>query len=341
MRTQGDFIMRIIASFKGMLAALALVVTLGIAAPAQAQQSIQGVNPTAQAVKEEQLLRQLDAVSGRVSIPDQKSGLLIQPQGREWRQFHNTTMFWVGVVSVLGMIAVLAVFYMTRGKIMIEGGFSGRTILRFNVLERFVHWLTAGCFIILALSGLNVTFGKSVLLPLMGHEAFTALSVWAKYAHNFLAFPFMAGILFMFAVWVKDNIPEGADIAWLKAGGGLIGHEHPPAKKFNGGQKLIFWSVIIGGVALSISGVLLLFPFFATTIWNMQLAQIVHGLVGVLLIAVMLAHAYIGSIGMQGAFDAMGSGEVDLNWAKEHHSLWVQEEEAKKNSVPKGMVAAE
>jgi formate dehydrogenase subunit gamma len=204
-----------------------------------------------------------------------------------------------------------------------------------------VHWLTAGCFIILALSGLNVTFGKSVLLPLMGHEAFTALSVWAKYAHNFLAFPFMAGILFMFAVWVKDNIPEGADIAWLKAGGGLIGHEHPPAKKFNGGQKLIFWSVIIGGVALSISGVLLLFPFFATTIWNMQLAQIVHGLVGVLLIAVMLAHAYIGSIGMQGAFDAMGSGEVDLNWAKEHHSLWVQEEEAKKNSVPKGMVAAE
>jgi len=333
--------MRIIASFKGMLAAVALVVTLGIAAPAQAQQSIQGVNPTAQAVKEEQLLRQLDAVSGRVSIPDQKSGLLIQPQGREWRQFHNTTMFWVGVVSVLGMIGLLAVFYMTRGKIMIEGGFSGRTILRFNVLERFVHWLTAGCFIILALSGLNVTFGKSVLLPLMGHEAFTALSVWAKYAHNFLAFPFMAGILFMFAVWVKDNIPEGADIAWLKAGGGLIGHEHPPAKKFNGGQKLIFWSVIIGGVALSISGVLLLFPFFATTIWNMQLAQIVHGLVGVLLIAVMLAHAYIGSIGMQGAFDAMGSGEVDLNWAKEHHSLWVQEEEAKKNSVPKGMVAAE
>ena len=333
--------MRIVASFKIAMVALALVVMMGVSAPVHAQQSIQGVNPTAQAVKEEQLLRQLDAVSGRVSIPDQKSGLLIQPQGREWRQFHNTTMFWVGAVAVLGMIALLAVFYMTRGKIMIDGGLSGRTITRFNVLERFVHWLTAGCFIILALSGLNVTFGKSVLLPLIGHEAFTNVSILAKYAHNFLAFPFMFGIVFMFAVWVKDNIPNGADIAWLKAGGGLIGHEHPPAKKFNGGQKLIFWSVIIGGVLLSISGVLLLFPFFATTIWNMQLAQIVHGLVGVLLIAAMLAHAYIGSIGMQGAFDAMGSGEVDLNWAKEHHSLWVQEEEAKKGSLPKGMVAAE
>lgn len=333
--------MRIVASFKIAMAALALVVMMGVSSPINAQQSIQGVNPTAQAVKEEQLLRQLDAVSGRVSIPDQKSGLLIQPQGREWRKFHNTTMFWVGAVAVLGMIALLAVFYMTRGKIMVDGGLSGRTITRFNVLERFVHWLTAGCFIILALSGLNVTFGKSVLLPLIGHESFTTISILAKYAHNFLAFPFMVGIVFMFAVWVKDNIPNGADIAWLKAGGGLIGHEHPPAKKFNGGQKLIFWSVIIGGVLLSISGVLLLFPFFATTIWNMQLAQIVHGLVGVLLIAAMLAHAYIGSIGMQGAFDAMGSGEVDLNWAKEHHSLWVQEEEAKKGSVPKGMVAAE
>lgn len=333
--------MRFIASLKTAFAALVLVVMMAGAQPVSAQQSIQGVNPTAQAVKEEQLLKQLDAVSGRVSIPDAKSGLLIQPQGREWRQFHNTTMFWVGAVAVLGMLAVLVLFYMMRGKIMIDGGFSGRTILRFNVFERFVHWLTAGCFIVLALSGMNVTFGKSVLLPLIGHEAFTNVSIVAKYAHNFLAFPFMAGIVFMFAVWVRDNIPEGGDLAWLKAGGGLLGHEHPPAKKFNGGQKLIFWSVILGGVALSISGILLLFPFFATTIWDMQIAQIVHGLVGVVLIAIMLAHAYIGSVGMEGAFDAMGSGEVDLNWAKEHHSLWVQEEEAKKNGVPKGMVAAE
>jgi formate dehydrogenase subunit gamma len=333
--------MRIIASLKTALAAFALVLTLAMVSPVSAQQSIQGVNPTAQAVKEQELLRQLDAVSGRVSIQDQKSGLLIQPQGREWRQFHNTTMFWVGVVSVLGMIGVLIAFYTIRGKITIDGGMSGRTILRFNVFERFVHWLTAGCFIILALSGLNVTFGKSVLLPMIGHEAFTNVSVIAKYAHNFLAFPFMAGILFMLAVWVKDNIPDSVDVAWFKAGGGLVGHEHPPAKKFNGGQKLIFWSVVLGGIALSISGVLLLFPFFATTIWDMQIAQIVHGLVGVVLIAIMLAHAYIGSVGMEGAFDAMGSGEVDLNWAKEHHSLWVKEEESKKAAMPKGMVAAE
>jgi formate dehydrogenase subunit gamma len=153
-----------------------------------------------------------------------------------------------------------------------------------------------------------------------------------KFAHNFLAFPFMLGLVFMFLVWVKDNVPNAIDVAWFKAGGGLIGSAHPPAKKFNGGQKLIFWSVILGGAVLSFTGVILIFPFFwGTTIGDVQLAQIVHAVVSALLTAVMLAHVYIGSVGMQGAFDAMGSGEVDVNWAKEHHSLWVEEAKAKGN----------
>jgi formate dehydrogenase subunit gamma len=58
----------------------------------------------------------------------------------------------------------------------------------------------------------------------------------------------------------------------------------------------------------------------------MQIAQVVHGVVAVLFVAAMLAHIYIGTIGMQGAFEAMGKGTVDLNWAKEHHSLWVEQE---------------
>jgi formate dehydrogenase subunit gamma len=61
----------------------------------------------------------------------------------------------------------------------------------------------------------------------------------------------------------------------------------------------------------------------------MQLAHIIHGLLSVLMIAAMMAHIYIGSVGMRGAFDAMGSGQVDLNWAREHHSVWVEKELAK------------
>ena len=139
----------------------------------------------------------------------------------------------------------------------------------------------------------------------------------------------MFGIALMFAVWIKDNIPGRVDWAWLKEGGGFFNKKHPPAWRFNAGQKLIFWSVVIGGAALSASGLMLLIPFAATNIAGMQIAQIVHGLTGVIMIAIILAHIYIGTLGMEGAFDAMGTGEVDLTWAREHHGLWVEETEAK------------
>ncbi|MFN7195010.1 MAG: formate dehydrogenase subunit gamma [bacterium] len=306
---------------------LALLVATGVNVGAQQPNS---VNPTASAVTEDQLFRQLNpTVAGRITIPDDKAGILIQPAGRDWRSFHQVTQAWIGAIAILGMGAVILTFYFVRGRIPIGAGPSGKRILRFNSFERFVHWMTAGCFIVLGVTGLNITFGKALILPLLGYEAFAFISQMGKYAHNFLAFPFMLGLVFMFAVWVKDNIPNAVDVAWFKAGGGLVGSGHPPARKFNGGQKLIFWSVIVGGVALSISGVILLFPFVGTTIADMQLAQMVHGAVSLVLVGVMIAHIYIGSVGMEGAFDAMGSGEVDLNWAKEHHSLWVAEVDAK------------
>jgi formate dehydrogenase subunit gamma len=189
--------------------------------------------------------------------------------------------------------------------------------------------MTAACFIVLGLTGLNITFGKTLLLPVVGPEAFAAFSQWGKYAHNYLSFPFTLGVLFIFLIWLKDNIPGKADVEWLKAGGGLVGSGHPPARRFNAGQKIIYWIVVFGGTAVAVSGYFLLFPFYETGIRGMQFSEIVHGVVAMLFVAAMLAHIYIGTVGMEGAFDAMGTGEVDLNWAKEHHSLWVEEEAAK------------
>ncbi|WP_349368381.1 formate dehydrogenase subunit gamma [Salinarimonas sp.] len=311
-------------------AALAAIALLGLAALAAPETvSAQTVNPTADAVTEEQLLQALQPggeIAGRVSIPDQAATGLIKPGGQDWRAFHQGTMLWITAIALLGMLAVVVAFYAVRGKITIDSGLSGIKILRFNGFERFVHWLTAGSFLVLALTGLNLVFGRHVLLPLFGPETFAAATQWGKYAHNYLAWPFMAGLVFMLVVWIKDNIPNGTDVAWLKAGGGLFSKGvHPPAKKFNAGQKGIFWSVIIGGAALSVTGVFLLFPWLAGGYADWQLMQIIHGIVAAVLVAIMVGHIYIGSVGMQGAFDAMGSGEVDYNWAKEHHSLWAEE----------------
>ncbi|MBR0654231.1 formate dehydrogenase subunit gamma [Plastoroseomonas arctica] len=268
-------------------------------------------------------------IEGRITIPNQQAATLIQPAGREWRAFHNRTLAWVGGVAVVGMLALLAIFFFSRGRIRIEGGPSGQTIQRFNILERANHWMVASCFIILGLSGLNLTFGRHLLLPMVGPEAFTAVSQWGKYAHNFLSFPFALGLVVMFLLWVRDNIPNRRDITWFKMGGGFIGKGHPAAERFNAGQKVVFWITILGGGAVAASGYFLIFPFAATDIAGMQLSHIVHSLLAVLMIAAMLAHIYIGSLGMEGAIDAMSSGQVDVKWAKEHHSLWVEEEMGK------------
>ena len=99
-------------------------------------------------------------------------------------------------------------------------------------------------------------------------------------------------------------------------------------------RSSIYWVVVLGGGAVAVSGYVLIFPFYGTTIETMQHAEIVHSIVAMLFIAAMLGHIYIGTIGMEGAFEAMGSGTVDVNWAKEHHSLWLEEEGARRRTDP-------
>lgn len=299
---------------------------------------------------------------GNVTLPDGQAGVMIQSEGDNWRAIRNGPLKLYGSWVMLGMIGLLALFFLLRGRIRIDAGPAGRTIERFNGLERFAHWLTATTFIVLALTGLNVMFGRYVLLPVIGPEAFGVITLAGKYLHNYLAFPFMLGVLLMFVLWVGHNIPNRHDLVWLAKGGGLFSrHSHPPARKFNAGQKLIFWAVILGGLSLSLSGVALMFPF-QTDMWGktfgflaffglnvptsvtpmmeMQLNTLWHGAIALVMIAIILAHIYIGSVGMEGAFAAMGSGKVDTNWAKEHHSLWVEEEERRRAAKASGGSAA-
>ena len=259
----------------------------------------------------------------------------------------------IGGWAMLAVVIILALFFALRGRIRIEHGLDpdGRTILRFNSLERFAHWLTASSFIVLALSGLNILYGKLLLPAIIGKSSFAALLLYGKLAHNYIAWAFMLGIVLMFVLWVKDNLPSVNDLKWLAVGGGLFTTGvHPPSARFNAGQKFIFWAVVLGGGSLALSGLSLLFPYeiavFAetfklinmvgfslptelTALQETQYALMWHGVVSLAMVVIIVGHIYIGSIGMEGAFDAVGDGEVDINWAKEHHSLWVEEIESK------------
>jgi formate dehydrogenase subunit gamma len=289
--------------------------------------------------------------AGTTQMKDELSAVMIQSEGDNWRALRNGPVSMFGGIGLAGIIALLFAFYLYRGKIKVDSGLSGDTILRFATLDRFAHWLMAGSFVLLALTGLNILYGRYILIPILGPELFSSITVGGKYIHNYLSFAFMTGLVLAFILWVKHNIPTKIDWDWLKMGGGIFkAGMHPPAKKFNAGQKMIFWITMIGGLSVSMSGIALMFPFetsmFSETfallnifgldlptnlsaMQEQQYNQLWHGVVSLGLMIMIIAHIYIGSVGMEGALDAMNSGKVDRNWAKEHHNLWIKEEDEK------------
>ena len=286
-----------------------------------------------------------------VQSPGPANTVMIQDEGIAWYKLREGPVITYGGSALLGIIVLLVIFYFVRGRIMIDGGPAGTTIERFKPIERFGHWLLAGSFIALGITGLITLMGRSFLIPVLGPDAFATLAAGSKWLHNNIAWAFMLGLVMTFVMWVVHNIPNKLDWQWIKAGGGIFTKGHPSAKKFNAGQKIIFWTVMVLGVSVSLSGLSLLFPFqmpmFADTFGvinsvlgtslptdlapheEMQYANIWHSIVAFVMMVAIIAHIYIGSVGMEGAFDAMGNGQVDLEWARQHHDLWVAEVEAK------------
>jgi formate dehydrogenase subunit gamma len=310
-------------------ALLALTFMIAMASPVSAQQPT-SVDPNAAVVPEQQMLKELNKIQGLGTIPDKKSYVLEHPAGREWREFRTVTLKWIGGIAIIGMVLVLAIFYLWRGPMRVKAGYSGVKILRFDVIERFTHWLTASTFIVLGITGLNISFGRSLLLPILGLQAFSTWSEAAKYAHNYLSFAFTIGVVVMFLMWLGRNFPTAADVTWVKQAGGMFDKDdstHPPAYKFNAGQKMLFWLIMMASAAMIVTGFMLLFPFYyGLNIGDMELAEVFHGVVGMLFVSLVVAHIYLGTLGMEGAFEAMSQGTVDVNWAKEHHNLWYAEE---------------
>src|ERR1700704_4621667 len=231
------------------------------------------INPQADVVDQQTLLRKSPRIQGEINQLDPRERVLIQPAGRTWDYFHQVVLRWIGAIAIIGTLAALAAAYFVLGRLRIAAGRSGRKILRFTPFERTAHWLTAVSFVVLAITGLNITFGKALLLPLIGPDAFSTFSQYAKYTHNYVSFAFVLGLALIVAIFIKDNIPDQTDIEWHKQGGGFIKSKHAPARRFNAGEKLVFWGALGMGVLVAVSGYLLLFSFYVPAIFGIQIAQ--------------------------------------------------------------------
>jgi formate dehydrogenase subunit gamma len=281
-----------------------------------------------------------DGENHYTSLPGREMGVLIQPKaqfpgqdrattaGEAWRQYRNGPLTqiggWLLVVAIIGMAAV----YVIVGPSKLKEPKTGRLIQRFTPIERIAHWTLAISFVVLAASGLIMLFGKYVLMPVFGHTLFGWLAYACKNIHNFVGPLFTVSTLVVFAIFVKDNLPNASDIKWITRLGGLIGKGHASSARFNAGEKGWFWvGVVALGLIVSASGFVLdmIVPGFDYTRGNMQIANIIHVIGAVLVMAMSLGHIYMGTIGMEGSYAAMRTGYVDDTWAKEHHDLWYED----------------
>jgi len=264
---------------------------------------------------------------GKVSLPNPQAGVLVQSQGDNWRALRNGPILYYGGILLLVAVGGILVFFLIRGRIRIEGGRSGETLPRFTLTERIIHWFVACNFILLAVTGLFLMFGKYLLTPIIGKEAFGVIANASLQSHNLFGPLFIFGIVAMFVVYVRDNGFNKVDLQWI-AKGGVLNTGHVSLEKNNFGEKIWLWMAVIGGAAMSVTGVMMLFPWLPT-LEQLQWANIIHVVIAIGLSAVALGHIYIGTLGVEGALEGMTKSEVDVNWAKEHHDLWAEEAIAK------------
>lgn len=292
-------------------------------------------------------VRESGQQAGYSSLPGAEKGVLIQPQvqypgsrltsaGEAWRQVRNQWLIPYGGALLFIVVLALALFYWRVGPLGGHNKDTGKLIERFTPFERAAHWSNAGAFVLLAVSGLVMAFGKFLLLPVIGASLFGWLTYALKTAHNFAGPLFAVSLLIVFVTFVKDNLPSRQDWTWIRRAGGLMGDHEVPSHRFNAGEKLVFWGGVFGlGLVVVASGLVLdkLLPGLDYFRGDMQMAHMVHAVGTVLMMAMFAGHIYIGSIGMKGAYQAMQTGYVDEAWAKEHHELWYDDVKAGKIPV--------
>jgi len=263
------------------------------------------------------------SVTGTTTVKGQETTTLIQNGGQNWRQLRNGPVATLGA-WLIGIVALIIIaFHLTVGRAKMNPR-TGRKVLRWTLFERTLHWYVAILFILLALTGFSILYGRAFLIPLLGYDGFAAYAQVAKPIHDYLALFFVLGLAIMLIIWFRENIMHKVDWEWIRNGGSYLG-KHSHSHKVNGGEKIWFWILLIAGSALMISGIVMLFPNIGFLRGTMQGADLVHGISALILSAVALGHIYLGTLGNEGTFEGMIGGEVDEAWAKQHHDLWYEE----------------
>jgi formate dehydrogenase subunit gamma len=198
-------------------------------------------------------------------------------------------------------------------------------VLRYNFNERLNHWVAAGSFIYLMLTGL--AFWSPWLFWIASALGGAELS---RMLHPWVGLVFFVAVCYMYALWSSQMKHDPVDTEWWKSLHYYIRNEDekmPPAGRYNAGQKLLFWSFFLGGIVLLASGLVLWFTESIPWAWRWlrYISVVVHAGTALLLIGNLMIHVYMGVFAERGAFGSVIRGDVSLAFAKRYHPGWYQE----------------
>ena len=153
---------------------------------------------------------------GVTTVQGQERDVLIQNGGENWRRIRNGLLASLSPWILAVVFCAIVLFFLVKGPDKLEEAPSGETILRWSLPDRLLHWYTAILFILMALTGLSMLFGRAVLIPVFGHEAFSGYLTAAMKIHNYGGPLFLAGLLIEIVAWFKHNIPKESISCGLK-----------------------------------------------------------------------------------------------------------------------------
>ena len=198
-------------------------------------------------------------------------------------------------------------------------------ILRYTLGERVIHWVAGLTYVYLLLTGL--AFWSPYLFWI---AMFFGGGPTARFWHPWMGLIFTASVVWMYRIWHRDMRATLADREWAKHVGDYIRNQDenlPPIGRFNIGQKQFFWLMLIGGIALLLSGVAL---WLVNDIpwswrWLRYTAVLVHAVAALATIGGFIIHVYMGTAMVRGGFTSIIRGEVSTAWARTHHRLWYEQ----------------
>ena len=198
------------------------------------------------------------------------------------------------------------------------------TLERYTANERTNHWIVAIAFVLAALSGLALFHPA-----LFGLTALFGGGPWTRILHPIVGLIMAFAFLFLAAVMWKDNRLQDRDWKWLRQMKDVVNNREerlPEVGRYNAGQKLLFFVIVVSMLGLLLSGLVIWRQYFSMyfSIGIVRLASLVHALSAFVLICAIILHIY-AAIWVKGSMRAMTRGTVTPGWAWKHHRAWFRE----------------